>query len=186
MNVSKLDREVWDEFHADWEGLLVECGLLLERWKGAKNSKPETLAADVADQFNGETRSVLTKQRIGQQFFRNSVLAGYKNRCCVSGLDVTSLLIASHIVPWSEDKSNRLNSSNGLCLSALYDRAFDQGLITLDKSWRVLVSGGLKSRAGAAIQANFFAIDGQKIELPERFMPNSIFMEWHRDTVYLG
>jgi len=40
------------------------------------------------------------------------------------------LLIASHIVPWSKDKQNRLNPRNGLCLSALHDKAFDRGMIS--------------------------------------------------------
>lgn len=47
----------------------------------------------------------------------------------MSGLAEPRLLIASHIVPWSKDKTNRLNPSNGLCLSAIHDRAFDQGFI---------------------------------------------------------
>ena len=27
-NASSLDRKIWDEFHADWEGLAVECNRL--------------------------------------------------------------------------------------------------------------------------------------------------------------
>jgi hypothetical protein len=38
------------------------------------------------------------------------------------------LVIASHIVQWSEDKQNRLNPHNGPRLSALHDKAYDQGL----------------------------------------------------------
>ncbi|MBQ0796423.1 HNH endonuclease [Zhongshania sp.] len=112
-------------------------------------------------------------------------MVAYKSRCCISGLDVPRLLVASHIVLWSEDKLNRLNPGNGLCLSALYDRAFDQGFITMDESWRLLVSGELKQRPSAAVQASFIAIERQAIEMPERFMPTSAFMEWHRDNVYL-
>ncbi len=53
--------------------------------------------------------------------------------------------VASHIVPWAEDRRNRLNPHNGLCLSAPHDRAFDQGLITITPgSLRVRVSERLR------------------------------------------
>jgi hypothetical protein len=55
------------------------------------------------------------------------------------------LQVASHIVPWAEDRRNRLNPHNGLCLSAPHDRAFDQGLITITPgSLRVRVSERLR------------------------------------------
>jgi putative restriction endonuclease len=61
------------------------------------------------EDFTGETRRVVTEQRIKQQFFRRAVLSSYRGRCCMSGLSEPRLLIASHIVPWSKDKANRLN-----------------------------------------------------------------------------
>ncbi len=62
----------------------------------------------------------------------------------MSGLSDARLLIASHIVPWSQDKQNRLNPSNGLCLSAIHDRAFDKGLITLTDDFKIVISEELK------------------------------------------
>ena len=59
------------------------------------------------------------------------MLASYNATCCVSGLRHDKLVIASHIVPWCHDTHNRLNPQNGLCLSALHDRAYDQGLMTV-------------------------------------------------------
>ena len=59
------------------------------------------------------------------------MLASYNATCCVSGLRHEKLGIASHIVPWSHDTHNRLNPQNGLCLSALHDRAYDQGLMAV-------------------------------------------------------
>ncbi len=42
------------------------------------------------------------------------------------------LLIASHIIPWADGTpTQKLNPENGICLSALYDKAFDRGLITI-------------------------------------------------------
>uniref|UniRef100_UPI003A97AD50 HNH endonuclease n=1 Tax=Pseudidiomarina sp. TaxID=2081707 RepID=UPI003A97AD50 len=90
-----------------------------------------------------------------------------------------------HIVPWSQDKTNRLNPSNGLCLSALYDRAFDQGLMTFDEDWRVVLSAQFK-QPEPAMQRFFLSIEGQKIVMPERFSPDSGLMQQHRDQILWG
>ena len=144
-NASALDRAVWDEFHSDWERLAVECELLRQQLD--KSSIPELESENDAflpENFTGETRQVLTAQRIKQHFFRRAVLSSYRGRCCMSGISDSRLLIASHIVPWSQDKDNRLNPSNGLCLSALHDRAFDKGLMTLTDEFTILISEDLK------------------------------------------
>ena len=143
-NASALDRAVWDEFHKDWERLAVECKLLRQKLGTGDQSIVEDLGQEgiylPPEDFTGETRELLTAQRIKQNFFRRAVLSSYRDRCCMSGISDTRLLIASHIVPWSKDKVNRLNPSNGLCLSALHDRAFGKGLITLSDDCRVLLS----------------------------------------------
>ena len=81
----------------------------------------------------GEDRLVQTTARRGQAFFLSAVLSAYDRRCCVTGLSIPTLLIASHIVPWTHDETNRLNPENGLLLSPFHDRAFDRGLITIDE-----------------------------------------------------
>ena len=131
-NASALDRLVWDEFHADWERLALECHKLMQQY-GADAQQPDEVQPENGvlslEDFTGETKQVLIAQRIKQHFFRRAVLSSYRGRCCMSGLSEPRLLIASHIVPWSRDKTNRLNPSNGLCLSAIHDRAFDKGLL---------------------------------------------------------
>ena len=124
-NASELDREVWDEFHADWETLALECAMLSQKLRPMPKIEPPTDSLDAFDlnDFTGETRRSITEQRVKQHFFRRAVLASYGGRCCMSGVSDTRLLVASHIVPWSIDKANRLNPKNGLCLSAIHDRA---------------------------------------------------------------
>lgn len=185
-NASALDRAVWDEFHADWERLAIECQLLRQQLDKTAIVESE-LENDVLipDDFTGETRQVLTTQRIKQHFFRRAVLSSYRGRCCMSGLSDTRLLIASHIVPWSADKANRLNPSNGLCLSAIHDRAFDKGLISLTEDWRVLLSNELRQREDAFVKAVFLPLENQPIEMPEKFKPNDQFMSHHRASVFL-
>ncbi|PSL12238.1 putative restriction endonuclease [Marinobacterium halophilum] len=185
-STSKLDRAIWDEFHADWEGLVLESNQIRAELEQATDSAAaiDLTSEDTPTDFTGKTRNQIVQQRIKQSFFRRTVLSSYHNRCCITGLAEPRLLIASHIVPWSQDTANRLNPSNGLCLSALYDRAFDQGLMTLDENWRVVLSQQLK-KPDPAMQRYFHTVEGQRIELPERFSPDTVLIQKHRETVFL-
>jgi predicted restriction endonuclease len=141
-------------------------------------------ALDTKD-FTGETRRVVTEQRIKQHFFRRAVLSSYGTRCCMSGLSEPRLLIASHIVPWSKDKANRLNPSNGLCLSAIHDRAFDKGLIALSDDFRVILSNVLRTLDESFVKQVFIPLDDRKIDMPERFVPDPAFVARHRKEVFV-
>lgn len=178
---SSLDREVWDEFHADWEKLAMECETLRRSFDRSETLVDDEVELLMPEDFSGETRQVIIEQRIKQNFFRRAVLSSYRGRCCMSGLSEPRLLIASHIVPWSKDKNNRLNPSNGLCLSAIHDRAFDKGLITLTDDFKIIVSDELKHRNETFVKEVLLPLDGQEIELPERFKPNLEFIEFHRE-----
>lgn len=185
-NASALDRVVWEEFHSDWERLAVECQLQRQQLDKTEQDDFE-LEDDIPalDDFTGETRQVLTTQRIKQHFFRRAVLSSYRGRCCMSGLSDTRLLIASHIVPWSQDKQNRLNPSNGLCLSAIHDRAFDKGLMTLTDDLKIVISDNLKRRDDVFVREVLLPLHGRTIESPERFAPQPEFVAWHRNAIFV-
>lgn len=186
-NASVLDRAVWEEFHADWERLALECHALMLQYNVAETQEPGSANDELLpEDFTGETRQILTAQRIKQHFFRRAVLSTYRGRCCMSGLSEPRLLIASHIVPWSRDKANRLNPSNGLCLSAIHDRAFDKGLISLTDDLRVVLSKELVDRSEPFIEATFLPLQGIQIEVPSRFRPDAAFLARHRAEVFLG
>lgn len=95
----------------------------------------------------------LTVERVGQSIFREALLEYWNHRCPFTGITDASLLRASHIVPWSEcdDDEQRLDVHNGLLLSALWDAAFDCGLICLADDGRVLRSPELTDEAAAAL-----------------------------------
>ena len=188
---SRLDRAIWDEFHADWERLSVESERLRLRLVSKRTKAIKSVLIDAEDiigieDFTGVTRKVLVEQRIKQNFFRRAVLSSYRERCCMSGVTETRLLVASHIVPWSKDKANRLNPSNGLCLSAIHDKAFDKGLITLSDDLRIILSGALRRRNEDLIKTVFLPIENKKIEVPERFAPGLEFLSYHRKHLFVG
>jgi hypothetical protein len=73
----------------------------------------------------------LVIQRIGQDIFRDALMNYWGGRCPLTGITEPALLRASHIVPWSDcSDEQRLDVHNGLLLSALWDAAFDKGLVS--------------------------------------------------------
>lgn len=184
---SALDRETWNEFHADWERLTVECEQLHQYLLREHGLRAPTLSAQTDEflltDFTGETRQAIVQQRVKQSFFRRAVLSSYRDRCCISGVSDTRLLVASHIVPWSVDKANRLNPSNGLCLSAIHDKAFDNHLFSLTDDGRILLSGRLRASKDAFIRDVFWPTEDRSISLPERFSPATSFIAKHRERM---
>lgn len=181
---STLDREVWGEFHVDWDELAVECAALLERLHASAVSAFDQSASshdvfDISD-YSGETRKAFALQRVRQNFFRRAVLSSYHGECCISGVSNPRLLIASHIVPWSVDKANRLNPRNGLCLSAIHDRAFDSFLFTLSDDWRVVLSETMRATKDQFLRDVFWPTEGKQIQLPDKFVPERAFVAYHR------
>lgn len=121
------------------------------------------------------------KCRIGQEQFRKWILGIYRGKCCVTGLDIPELLRASHIVAWASDAQNRMNPSNGLCLSATYDAAFDRHLISFDENYKMILSPSLKEHCTAEVHRKYFLnFEGQKIAMPEKCLPGQEFLEKHR------
>jgi hypothetical protein len=102
---------------------------------------------------NTETER-LTVVRIGQNIFRDALLEYWNGRCPLTGITDRALLHASHIVPWAECESDelRLDVHNGLLLSALWDCAFDSGLISFSDVGVVLRSHSLSDAAALALR----------------------------------
>lgn len=185
-NTSALDREIWHQFHSDWEGLASESENI-RRNLMAEQGIVEIVEVDQSDfsDFTGETRQVIREQRIKQDFFRKAVLSSYRGRCCMSGMSEARLLIAGHIVPWSRDKKNRLNPANGLSLCAVHDRAFDIGLLTLSDDYRIILSEQIKRKNDCFLNSIFVPLAGKTIELPERFAPEISFIRRHRSEIFI-
>src|SRR6185437_1668443 len=138
---------------------------------------------------SGPTESTATvKVRRGQQFFRQSILNVYGVRCCISGINVPRLLVASHIKPWRDFPSDRINPRNGLCLSSIHDAAFDAGLITLDERFCVVVGKHIKNHfPQPALEQNFVPFEGKRIDLPQKLAePSAQCLAYHRESVFSG
>jgi putative restriction endonuclease len=181
-NASKLDKQIWDEFYNNWDIALIESEKLLAKTKHTTIEKLNKIEIDDLSR-EGKEKERLVRVRVNQSIFRAMILAAYNYKCCVTGIDIIDLLIASHIVPWSKDERNRLNPMNGLCLNALHDRAFDKGLITISaKDYSIKVSSKLKTKnVGENINFNFLELDGNEINLPDKFLPSREQLRKHND-----
>lgn len=180
---SSSDRAMWEEMNGDWEAFISKTQKAITSLKSLSSDRDIPEGIEEND-YTGKNKLVQTNARIGQHFFRKSVLSSYNNRCCITGLTITKLLVASHIVPWSKDPANRLNPQNGLSLSMLHDKAFDIGLITINENLTVRVSRHIE-----AVDDNFFSesiqcYEGKNIYLPEKFQPCPKFLTYHRENVF--
>ena len=96
----------------------------------------------------------LVVQRIGQDIFRSSLIEYWQGCCPLTGITDPALLRASHIVPWKDCDSDadRLDVHNGFLLSALWDAAFDRGLVTFDDDGRPEFSPSLSEMGRAELR----------------------------------
>ena len=181
-SASSLDREVWQAFSENTAEMMPAAEAALEAVLNGTiiNPDAQTPAFDEDDHFAN------AKVRRGQKLFRDAVLSAYEYRCCVTGVDDPRFLVASHIRPWREDKENRLNPSNGLCLSLMVDKAFDLGLITFSEDYRLMLSTDLTvHKSNPHMSEAFFSNQGKSIHQPSKFAPNDKLLAWHRETFFV-
>jgi putative restriction endonuclease len=111
-----------------------------------------------------------------QKAFADRVKGNYGYRCAITGISTRYFLVASHIVPWREDASIRLDPSNGLCLSTLVDRAFEDGYLRIDPKGRVHVNQGRLSD-DPVLAEQLTAYDGMMLDLPSACPPRPDLLE---------
>jgi putative restriction endonuclease len=180
-------KPIWDEFIGNKEELLFESE------KSLANLEKQTIETKFAEiltgteNLKGETMVREVKTRVNQNVFRQIVLANYNRKCAITGIDLPDLLVASHIIPWAQNEAERLNPENGICLSALYDRAYDKGLIGISEKYQILISTELKSKEKKEFYHSYFGnISGTTLQLPQKYLPKKEFLQFHLDTVFRG
>lgn len=119
--------------------------------------------------------------------FRRAIVTAYDHRCAMSGLRILSpeghtAVNAAHIIPWSESYND--DPSNGLALSPLCHWAFDKGLISLDRKFRIILSSYL--RHDRNIAGELLALEKREIIFPDRtdLYPDPEAVEYHRKTIF--
>jgi putative restriction endonuclease len=181
----KIVQPIWDEFfHNQEELVFLSEQILAQKENTSIENKYQDLLFDIKD-LRGETVIRQVKTRVNQSVFRQMVLANYTSKCAITGIDIPELLLASHIMPWSKSEEHRLNPENGICISALYDKAFDRGLIGINQNYEVILSTSIKKKKDTLFYKNHFAsIENLKITEPLKYLPRKEFLEYHLDSIF--
>jgi hypothetical protein len=160
------EKIIWDNF----------ADLHIER------SSHEQLDEDInnitSDNSLSETdKLTLIKARKGQGKYRDSLIK-FWGACAITGCDNKSILRASHIKPWkSSNNKDRLNSFNGLLLTANFDLLFDQGLISFCNQGKIIISNNLDQKTRSILGVDIDI----SINLLQEHLP---FLEFHRAKVF--
>lgn len=127
--------------------------------------------------------TVKTRGKYQRIFREDIVLPNYDYECAITGIKTLSLLRAAHIVRWADNKKERLNPQNGICLSVLADACFEKGFITIDSNYKVQVSE--KAKKDPALFEEIARYDGLKINLPKlkENRPAKRFLLEHQNRV---
>ena len=127
--------------------------------------------------LKGETIEAFVKARVNQGVFRDKLTRRY-NSCCLCGMSNSSLLMASHIKPWSVSQpSEKLDVDNGFLMCPNHDKLFDQGWITFDDNGDIIVSDDLSD-----LDRVFMNIrNTMKIQLTEK---NKAYLTYHRTNIF--
>ena len=142
----------------------------------------EGVAAAPLEQAIATEALALRKTRIGQGPFRAELLARWEARCPLTGIAEPELLRASHIVPWNrcESDGERVNPENGLLLSALWDAAFDRGLVSFADDGAAVASPRLSGASLAVLRGAGSGVLGRLS------VGNRERLRWHRREYRIG
>lgn len=184
VNASKLDEIVWNEFNSNWDELAYKSEELLAQYEGVDNFKEVPFNENNFSFADGVDKESIVKTRVNQNFFRQTVLSAHNFCCCVTGLNVPDLLVASHIIPWSVNVKERLNPRNGLCLNGLHDKAFDKGLMTISTDFKIIISPKLLINPSEPVEKWIACFEGKEIMIPQRFVPTTKFLKYHNNHIF--
>ena len=130
--------------------------------------------------------SATTKTRgSAQRAFAKAVKSNYDYRCAITGIATGDFLVASHIVPWSEDQSIRLDPSNGICLSLLIDRAFEKGHLQIEDDLTIRINW-TKVGDDLVLKSQLGPYDGKKLTKPKIDGPKAEYLQRRRALVASG
>ena len=117
---------MWNEMQHDWENFSIKSNQAIrsvdEKNQPELNLNTQQLTDEKID-YTGNNKTIQSQARIGQNFFRKAVLSAYNYRCCITGLSIPSLLVASHIIPWREMNQDKMESSFLLSITSIVQKA---------------------------------------------------------------
>ena len=131
--------------------------------------------------------SVQTEEPIRTAGFRQAIMGMYNYTCAVCQLyiltlDGESVTEAAHIIPFNTSYNDDVR--NGISLCRLHHWAFDRGLISLSKTYEVIVSELMLEHGPT--EWLLTTLRGKLILLPDHdaLYPAQDALKWHREVVF--
>ena len=144
----------------------------------------QQIRAVLEDNSISETeKETIIIARRGQGLFKERVHL-IEHQCRITKVDRIHHLIASHIKPWRQcdNRSERLDGSNGLLLTPNIDHLFDRGFISFDNRGVVLVSPVAHTASLVKMGLDPGNTSSTGIFTSEQ----KEYMSYHRDEVFLS
>ncbi len=132
--------------------------------------------------FPDKEAKTTSSRGAGQEYFRESlILPNYQFRCAITGIKTKSLLTAAHIMSWADHPDIRLNPKNGICLSKLVDKCFEDYLIFINEEFKIVINDEVKKDKELFDQLKKF--EGEKIFLPinKENYPDKEYLRLHME-----
>lgn len=183
---------IFNEFKENWDEMLYASEMLLIEYQKQNineiflsENEMKNFNADILLGKEGLDVPRLVKNRVNQYLFRKVIMNNYSNTCAICGLNIESLLVASHIIKWSTNQSQRLNPENGLCLCSIHDKAFEEGYLGIQGNYKIVLSQSLCHINNVeTYSALFKRHENNEIIMPDKFYPNQDFLKQHIDSVF--
>ncbi|MFC4799461.1 HNH endonuclease [Neobacillus sp. GCM10023253] len=141
------------------------------------NEKNKKTIDTTPDLILPSEKEYLAKVRTTQGKFRENLLR-ISPVCKICGMNITELLVASHIKPWKDsDNHERIVSYNGFLLCPSHDAAFDKGYITFNNDGKIILSHLIDNQNKELLNLN----EDIKIELHPS---QQKYITWHRENVF--
>lgn len=113
--------------------------------------------------------------RVGSKSYRDGLIKKWNGRCPITNIDLVSILISSHIFPYSDsNKEESLDVENGILLSPVYDQLFDQNLISFKDDGKILISDHISVENRIRLNLS----ESIKIQITSGMKP---YLEKHRE-----
>jgi putative restriction endonuclease len=132
-------------------------------------------------------RFYLRRSAVRDALFRKAIVYLYNYRCSVCGLKVIhsltqSIVDGAHIKPFAEFYDNQVN--NGISLCKNHHWAFDQGLFSIDKNYKILVAREFIEESPNNKPLAHFREEQLILPDAEQHRPSLEAIEWHRDNIF--
>ncbi|MCP4340676.1 MAG: HNH endonuclease [Desulfobulbaceae bacterium] len=121
--------------------------------------------------------------KVRDQGFRKAVVKLYDHRCALCGIKMLTpeghtIVDAAHIMPWSVSHND--NPTNGIALCKTCHWSYDEGLMSVDQNYQVMISPAVKNDPN--LPGHMLTLSDRPMFKPpeSRFWPDQDNLAWHR------